>query len=256
MNEKDFAEFSAGHALNALTPAEDREFEAALAQHPEWVRHVELDIDTAALLAEATTEIAPPAAARAALLAQIARTPPKGTPATGAQDEVPTVLNAAGPATVRRGIGIRGMFTLAASLAIVLGIGAGAVLVVQQVTTRSSAVVALDQIEEAPDAQVSRAVLSGGGDVTAHWSVTLDKAVIVSEGLPSIPSSQTFEVWFVRGTSAIPAGTFAADEAGRATSELAAGMQPGDVIAITVEQAGGSPMGVPTTTPIVAIPTA
>ena len=36
---------------------------------------------------------------------------------------------------------------------------------------------------------------------------------------------------------------------------VAVGMQPGDTIAVTVEPAGGSPSGAPTTAPIIAIPT-
>jgi anti-sigma-K factor RskA len=37
---------------------------------------------------------------------------------------------------------------------------------------------------------------------------------------------------------------------------LAGDMHAGDVIAVTVEQAGGSPSGSPTTDPVVVIPTA
>ncbi|WP_354002981.1 hypothetical protein [Microbacterium elymi] len=44
----------------------------------------------------------------------------------------------------------------------------------------------------------------------------------------------------------MPAGTF--DATGTTTSALLNdGMQPGDVIAVTVERAGGSPTGEPTT---------
>jgi anti-sigma-K factor RskA len=47
------------------------------------------------------------------------------------------------------------------------------------------------------------------------------------------------------------------DTASGATSAvLEAEYQPGDVIAVTIEQAGGSPDGTPSGEPIVAIPTA
>jgi len=65
---------------------------------------------------------------------------------------------------------------------------------------------------------------------------------------------RTFELWFVRGDEPVPAGTFDAD-GGAATAELTGTMQPGDTIAVTVEPAGGSPSGAPTTAPIIAIPT-
>ncbi|WP_404438075.1 hypothetical protein LG322_03745 [Microbacterium aerolatum] len=46
------------------------------------------------------------------------------------------------------------------------------------------------------------------------------------------------------------------DKSGEATALLDGSMHEGDVIAVTVEQAGGSPTGLPTTEPIIAIPTA
>ena len=43
---------------------------------------------------------------------------------------------------------------------------------------------------------------------------------------------------------------------GSTTAQLQGAMKPGDAIAVTVEQAGGSPTGVPTSDPIIVIPTA
>jgi anti-sigma-K factor RskA len=78
--------------------------------------------------------------------------------------------------------------------------------------------------------------------------------VLVADGLPELPNDRTFELWFVRGTQPIAAGTF--DASGSVTTaELSGTMQPGDTIAVTIEQAGGSPDGNPTTKPIIAIPT-
>ena len=78
--------------------------------------------------------------------------------------------------------------------------------------------------------------------------------MLVAEGLPQLPTDRTFELWFVRGDEPVPAGTFDAD-GGAAMAELTGTMQPGDTIAVTVEPAGGSPSGAPTTAPIIAIPT-
>ena len=36
MNEQEFAELSAGHALAALSPEDERRYREALAVHPEW----------------------------------------------------------------------------------------------------------------------------------------------------------------------------------------------------------------------------
>ena len=66
---------------------------------------------------------------------------------------------------------------------------------------------------------------------------------------------QAYELWFVRGDAPVSAGVFEADDE-TTTALLDGEMQPGDAIAVTVEQAGGSPSGAPTTDPIIVIPTA
>ena len=67
--------------------------------------------------------------------------------------------------------------------------------------------------------------------------------------------TESFELWFVRDGAPISAGTFASED-GTATALLDGSIEPGDVIAVTVEPAGGSPTGQPTSDPIVAIETA
>ena len=72
MNEQEFAELAAGHALYALSPDDERAFETARRQHPEWEHLVTADAETAAVLAESVSDVAPPPGLRSALLAQIA----------------------------------------------------------------------------------------------------------------------------------------------------------------------------------------
>ncbi len=146
------------------------------------------------------------------------------------------------------------MFGLAASLILLVALGFGAVTL-GQLMNRPAAVVALDQIEAAPDAQTASAtVTDGSGTATVHWSDSVGKVVLVSDGLPSIDRNQSFELWYVRGDTPVPAGTF--DDAKSATVLLEGTVKAGDVIAVTVEQQGGSPTGQPTSDPIVTIPTA
>ncbi|MBD7956326.1 anti-sigma factor [Microbacterium sp. Sa4CUA7] len=148
----------------------------------------------------------------------------------------------------------RGLLALAACLTLLVGVGFGAGALYNWMN-RPAAVVALDEIESAPDAQSATVAEDEGLTATVHWSPQLGKAVLVSDGLPSIPEDETFELWFVRGDEAISAGTFAADGS-KATTALDGEMQPGDVIAVTIEPAGGAPGGAPTGDPIVAVPTA
>lgn len=280
MNVQEFAELAAGHALHALSPDDERAFAAALAEHPEWAGIVDTDAATAVVLSEGVSEVAPPPSIRAALLAQIAQDShvaetPSVLEADAAADTDPfaglpllpavTAEEAAQadpvepPAstdmlqTVQRRTWTRGVFALAASIALLVALGFGAALVGELLTPKPAAVVALQQIEGAPDTQSAVGETEDGAVITAYWSDSVGKAVVVTDDLPELASDQVYQAWFVRGETPVPAGTFATDD-GSATALLSGGMATGDVIALTVEPAGGSEA--PTTTPIVAIPTA
>jgi anti-sigma-K factor RskA len=255
VNEQEFAELAAGHALHALSPGDEAAFEAARRQHPEWEHHVTTDAETAVLLADGIADVTPPPALRGALLAQIAG----GSTAPASGDAGSPTLRADRRAaepekSSQRRWGTRSWFALAASLALLVGVGWGAVFVGERLNTPAS-VVALDQIESAPDAQSETVTLSDGGEVTAHWSESVGKAVLVSDGLPEIAEDETFELWLVRDGAAVSAGTFTSED-GTATALLDGSVESGDVIAMTVEPSGGSPTGQPTSDPILAIETA
>ncbi|MDX2375977.1 anti-sigma factor [Microbacterium sp. LRZ72] len=259
MNESTFAELAAGHALHALSPDDERAFATARADHPEWEHHVRADVEVTALMADAAEPVAAPPALRAALLERIGSLPQQPEePAGGAGEPVGDLADAPAAATrpTRRSRISRAWFALAASVVLLVGIGGGFALVAQQNAPTSPAVVALEQIEDAPDAQSASTTLPTGGEATVHWSSSVGEAVLVSEGLPPIQADQSYELWYVRGEQPIAAGVFEADESGDATARLAGEMAPGDVIAVTVEPEGGSPDGVPTSEPILAIPTA
>lgn len=244
MNERDFDELSAGAALNALSGDERRAFEEHLAQHPEHAGQAAADTDTVAALAP---PVPPPAHVRADLLARIADTP-QGTPVDAGQTDA--VATGAAPATGRT----RRWFVLAASVVLLAALGFGATVIGQQLT-RPAAVIALEQIDQAPDVRSATVALADGGEATAYWSATIGQAVLVADDLPRLTADQTFELWFVRDAGPVSAGTF--DASGAETTALLTGaMHAGDVIAVTVEPAGGSPTGLPTTDPILAIPTA
>jgi anti-sigma-K factor RskA len=292
MNEEQFAELAAGYALDALSPEDRSEFETARAQHPEWERLVMADAAAAAVLAEGVARVQPSPAVREALLARITVTPQdaavqdspteafsdpgdapteviagrrdgtvEGSQPTVAETGItePVEAPAAPPNTetiqaISRSRWTRGMLGLAASLVLLVGLGFGAVSI-GQLLNRPAAVAALEEIENAPDAQSASAEIDeGGGNATVHWSESVGKVVLVSSGLPSIEADESFELWYVREGTPVSAGTF--EDPTRATVLLEGTMEPGDVIAVTVEPQGGSPTGEPTSEPIVAIPTA
>lgn len=240
MNEKEFAELAAGHALHALSADDEQHFADTLIAHPEWAAIAADDVDTAARMADAVASVSPSAGIRESLLAQIAM-----TSQTGSSPDTPA---AASPRWSRR------VFALAASVALVAGLGIGAAVLIPQLTQPAS-IIALEQIEAAPDAQQASVQLESGAQATAHWASSAGNAVLVAEGLDALDDDKTYQLWFVRGEEPVPAGVFDTD-AGNATALLDGAMHAGDVIAVTVEQAGGSPTGLPTTDPIIVIPTA
>ena len=120
-----------------------------------------------------------------------------------------------------------------------------------------AAVVALNEIESAPDAQTSTAQVDGGGHATLKWSDEVGKAVVVTEGVAELEADQSYEMWFAREGVMVSAGVFTTDADGSATTLLNAPIQEGDeAVAITIEEEGGSPTGEPTSDPITTLPTA
>lgn len=261
MNEQEFAELSAGHALGALSPEDERAFHEALAAHPEWRRIVDADAETAAALSEGATPVAPPVELRSTLLRAIREQDAGDAPVpdAAASPAPPSPPSAPpGPPTetvqaVQRRSWSRGLFALVASFVLLVGIGWG-IGAVATLWQTPPAVTALAEIEAAPDAASAQTSFEGG-EATVHWSETLGKVVLVADGLPQLPADRTFELWYVRGDTPIAAGTFSAS-GGTGTAQLSGPMQAGDTIAVTVEQAGGAPGGAPTTEPLFAIPTA
>ncbi|MGP3534803.1 anti-sigma factor domain-containing protein [Microbacterium sp. RD1] len=255
MNMDDFAELSAAAALGALGPDDQRAFDAALAEHPEWADIVAADAATAAQLAEAAPEVAPPPAIRDALLARIAAPAPHPDDAEDSAAAGPAPVMPDAPTAGSSGWGARRWFALAASVVLLVALGFGAVTV-SQFLNRPAAVVAMEEIRSAPDAQSAQVELAEGGEATAYWSAERGQAVLVADGLPRIEDDRTFEMWLINeDAGAVSAGLFSTDD-GDATAVLAGEYQPGDVIAVTVEPAGGAPGGVATGEPIVVIPTA
>lgn len=99
----------------------------------------------------------------------------------------------------------------------------------------------------APDALVASAATSAGGTATVVASLGAAAMVFTGAGLPVLPPSSVYELWFVGAGGARPAGLVPPTPA----AVLAAGLSGGDAIGVTVEPAGGSPA--PTTTAIVVL---
>ncbi|QCQ16218.1 anti-sigma factor [Microbacterium sp. RG1] len=246
--EEEFRDLAAGHALNALSTEDEMRFQELLVAHPAWDTIVAMELDTAAALADGAGDVVPRPQVRDALLSRIATVPQNAPRSTAPAEPTGDPTPARAPRRPRS----RMWFALAASLAFILALGIGGLSLGRLLTPEDGAQVALEQIQDAPDAQSASVTLDDGASATAHWSASTGRAVLVTDGMPTLEDDKTFEMWFIRDGAPLPAGTFSADDA---VSELAGTFQPGDVIAVTVEAAGGSPSGLPTTDAMFAITT-
>ncbi len=275
MNEQEFAELAAGRALHALSPDDERALDEAVAAHPEWSHHLVDAAEAAVLLADSIPAVSPPSGIRDALLAQISvpaggdafpAPARRGSSDAAAEEPEDAVRDGsanaglvAGPPTtgaiaVVRRRWTRGLFALAASFVLLVALGFGAASI-NEYLNRTPAQIALAEIEGAPDAASATAAAADGGVVTAWWSLSLDRAVVVADGLPALADDEVFELWVIRDGEASSAGTFSAAQGGETITVLDEGVEQGDTIAMTVEPGGGSPTGQPTSDPLIAITT-
>lgn len=105
----------------------------------------------------------------------------------------------------------------------------------------------------AADARIASAATSAGGTATVVASRRDGNVVFTSSGLPVLPPSSVYELWFIGSAGVRPAGLVPTPDPDgvAAVLVLASGLSPDDAIGVTVEPAGGT--DAPTTTPIVVL---
>jgi anti-sigma-K factor RskA len=236
-----------GYELGAATPEEAVEF-----------------AETAAELGLSAEPVQPPKEIRAALLAKIASTPqhlPIAPQPTGDTDPVSASNDAeetpaAGPAERRaRARWFRRPAAIAVAAAAAVALIIAGTLVGVGISEHAFAPAhpgtSVSQISAEPDAQHATTKIATGGVAKLVWSVDLRKAAITLYGLQRAPSGKTYELWYLRGKRAVPAGTVNVSSRGATTRILDGKMEAGDTVAVTVEPRGGSKQ--PTSLPILAI---
>ena len=224
-------DLTSAYALDALDAHEADEFE----QH---LRHCERCQSELAELQEVTTALAyaaPPAAVPETLRGRILEQ---------ARSERSNVI----PFPQKRG---RTNWVLAAAASVAaaaaIGLGVWAAMLnndlgsERQARNRLAEAIAL---VAAPGAE--HVDLSGGNGSLAVGPS--GRGVLVIPGLPKAPEGRTYQAWVIKGTKPSPAGLFVG---GRGTTivPLTREVEPGSVVAVTVEPKAGSKL--PTTTPFI-----
>lgn len=133
---------------------------------------------------------------------------------------------------------------------IALGFAAGTVYEAMNV---SPAEAAFDEVAEADDADAATVRSTLGGTVTANWSASLERVVLVARAMPGTAVGETYAAWFVRGEEAILAGTFTVGPDLDNIIALEGEYQDGDTVIVTVEQSERPTQ--PNGDPVAEIPT-
>ena len=231
MNCAEIEELAGAYALRALPEETLREVENHLA---DCTRHPDIAaLQAVALgLAAAADEKEPPPALKARLMDAVRR-------------EAAAEGRAAAPAPLRpRGWSWPAWprlrpYALAAALALV-----AAGLLGWNVYLQTSD-------DGGGEATLIRSLTDGGG-ARGRIVYVRDEgvAVMTVEGLASLPDDKTYQVWAISEGRPTGIGLFDVPEGGRASAAMQVDLTAVDVIAVTVEPAGGSPQ--PTTAPVLS----
>lgn len=227
------------YAVDALDDLERVAFERHLAECPACQSEVAGLREAAALLGS-TIPLQPSAGLRDRVLADIATVRPL-------PPSVDRPAAAAGPGGRTR---FRPRALIAAAAAVIaLGAGAAVVQPWGDDTTQRD-LTASEQLLAADDAETFTADVAGGGEATVVRSASRNQAVLVTSGLPEAPAGRIYELWLIHDGDMVSAGTMAGGD-----HELWLEGDPATALGfgITVEPAGGSQSGEPTTQPITKI---
>jgi anti-sigma-K factor RskA len=221
------------YAVDALDDIERRRFEDHLAECESCARETRGLREAAAHLGTAVA-LPPPAGLRERVLADVGRVrplPPLLTDIRARRSRPPWLLMAAAVACL-----------------VVAGLMGGRTVRAEQRADRAEASARqITDVIAAPDARQVRARATTAGTGTVVASRALGKAVVVLNGVPALPASQTYELWLMG--PAKPRSVGLLHDAGKPV--LAAGLGDATQVGVTVEPAGGSPQ--PTAPPILAV---
>ncbi|VXB95184.1 anti-sigma factor [Nocardioides sp. AX2bis] len=236
---------SGAYAIDALDDAERAQFEQHLALCDDCRAEVASLQEAGAELAT-TTMTTPSAALRARVLADVAQVRP-----------FPPVVPPAGVADLaaHRNRRRRPLLLAVAAAAVVAAVGVGAV-VAQPWADEPAVVQALPDPTEAvlaaSDAETHATDLpevDGSATATVVRSRELGQAVIMTQNMPALPSSEVYQLWLRIDGDMEPAGLMTAADS---TVLLEGDATDAEAIGVTVEPAGGSAR--PTTQPVAYVP--
>lgn len=223
------------YAVDALPPDERAFFERHLEVCDTCAQEVVELTETAASLGRVVAET-PPAHLRDRLLADIDRTRqlpplPSQRPETSSQTWRERLRPVLAPVAAVLAVAVLGLSYVAADLN-------------QRLRSAEQGLVAdgdVAAVLAAADATALDIEVESGGFARFHYSPSLDRAVLVTNGLPATATDEVYELWLFHDGEPVPAGVLAVDESGRASSVVEGSVTGAEMLAVTVEPAPGVP---------------
>lgn len=224
----DLHDLAAAYVLDALDDDERDRFEAHLVGCAACRTEVRELREVAALLA-AEDPVAPPAALRESVLAEV-----DVTEQAPAADERPAARPVAPTPTARA---TRPWPTLAAAAVLVLVLALGALVLLRDDPGGSE----LAELLAAPDAVTVELEGEPSGTLRVVYSESEDRAALVGAGLDPAGTDSTYQLWAIRGDEPLSAGVFDPDDPGDVDTSVELPAERPDLWAVTIEPDGGSP---------------
>jgi len=235
MNNERFEDLKDAYVLGTLPEEERLSFEDYLAAHPERQAEVDELGAVAGLLAFSPQEQEPSPELRSRVMEVVE-----------AEAEPRSVRERSVSARIGDYLSFRSLALGAAAL-LVVGLLAWNVLLQSQVQDLQG------QVEEAQAQQSQTIKLQGAwaeqGANAEVASIDKNQIILVAENMPSVPEDKTCQIWVISNDVPKPSGLFQPDGNMTATP-ITNSITKADVIAVTVERAGGSKK--PTSAPVLS----
>ena len=227
------------YATDALSDVERARFERHLELCHDCIEELRGFLETTARLASAVSAV-PPDTLKQATLSAAARTRQLSPPAA----PVSRVVGRVRRHSREKAATARGRIAGLAAATIVLAVAAGVFVDTQPSTDhslrtaqRNNAII--EKVLTAPDATLVSSPVATGGTAHVVMSASTHACLFSASSLRPLTGAKRYELWLIRRGRDEPSGTLPVN-GGTVGPVSMGGIQPGDVLGISVEPAGGS----------------
>ena len=229
------------YSMDAISAPDRARFERHLAECEECAQEIAGLREATARLATATA-VPPPSGLKERVMAAAAMTrqqPPETETETPAR--IPAIARWFRALALPRRMAVA-TATLAAAavlaVAVVFGVSDGSMR--NQLSAAQDSSQQIAAVLTARDATMMTGAVAGGGTVTIVMSHAMRELVFTAADLHPLPASRGYELWLIGPAGERPVTMLSPGGRAMAGPVIAAGLRPGDHLALTAEPAGGS----------------